>query len=278
MNTNEYKKISDFIIKQTPCLEKFANLQTHLMDILFIYESSPSVEIKDVLIEKHPSTRIEKVIGMEAPKAVILNYNDYAYIKWIIDENSFNFLQKNLHDKLDLLSRKLVYRSLYDSMRDAKISSIEYIETLCEFLRGETDESLVVNNLTFLSTAVLYFTPRKYQIYLYEKLWDLVSFLIKKFIEEKKNYNGFIPILINFSVNEKHIKVIQKWLSENPNVIVNNESFNFNEKNITQDHRFSILCKVFQLRDLDLETKMKLLEFEKQRDKNTDKSIKAEIT
>jgi aminopeptidase N len=273
-------KISEFIIKQNPCLEKFANLQTHLMDILFIYENSPSVEIKDVLIENMPCTNIAKVIGMDAPSAVILNYNDYAYIKWIIDENSFNFLRKNLHNKLDLLSRKLVYRSLYDSMRDAKISSIEYIETLCEFLKSENDESLVINNLTFLSSAVLYFTPRKYQNYFYEKLWDLVSFLIKEFIEKNKSYNGLIPILISFSVNEKHIKIMQKWLDSNEDafLLVNNETFIVGRNNITQDHRFSILSKVFQLRDLDFETKMKLLEVEKERDKNSDKSRKAEIT
>lgn len=277
--------ITRFDLKQTPCLDIPAhqNLQTHLMDILFVYKDSDSREIKDVVINPTEITSISYLKGAKTPDAVILNYNDYAYLKWIIDEKSFNFLKTNLDvtKNLDLLSRKLIYRSIYDAVRDAKISGVEYIQTISTQLEHEIDDDLIMTNLQYLSATVSNFIPTKFYQYFTAVLFDLVSKLIKKFVNEKHYILSLLQYLISFATNPEHVKCLQKWIGENeenPSLSIEGDKFEVQKAWLTQDNRFSILAKVFQLRDLALEDKNKLLEYEKTRDKNSDKSIKTELT
>lgn len=284
MKSSDDKKISEFDIRQSPCLKQYPNLQNHLMDVLFLYKNKEPLVINDVLVEAKENTSIKKVIGIETPDAVLLNYNDHSYVKWIIDENSFNFLKRYMHKKLDLLSKKLVYRSLYDSMRDGKIASFEYIETLLDLLEDEKDENLLVNNFNFILTTIQYFLPRRFQEYFYTKTNDLVSIIISDMKLEDKNFSGLMNTLISTAVTQTTVGRIDNWVtieSEGyPYLYASGESVYFSKSDITQDHRFAILQKIFQMdeKEYSLHKKVELLEQEKQRDKNTDKSIKAELT
>jgi len=275
----EENKIAKFEIKQTPCLEKHANLQTHLMDMLFVYENENKI-IKDVIVQNSTITSVSQVIGMPLPRAVILNYNDYAYLKWIMDDVSFEYLKANLHSKnLDLLTRKLIYRALYDGVRDAKIACSEYIETISIQMQSEPDEELIVNNLTYLAGSISNFLPWKYYKTFSAILHEMVSKLLKKFIHQKTLVLSLLPYLISFANMPQLILPLKNWLSEDPFILIDNEEkLSIPKELISQDNRFAILQKVFQLSEVSVEEKNKLLEAEKIRDKNSDKSIKAELT
>ena len=278
LEANTEGAIASFQIKQTPCLEKHANLQTHLMDALFVYENENKI-IKDVIINNSEFTQVPQVIGMPAPRAVILNYNDYAYLKWIIDDKSFEYLKANLHSRnLDLLTRKLIYRAIYDGVRDAKIACSDYIDTISAQMQNEPDEELIVNNLGYLAGAIANFLPWKYYKTFSAVLYEMVAKLIKKFIAQKTLVISLLPYLISFANLPQLVLPLKNWLSDEPAISIENEKLLIPKELVSQDNRFAILQKVFMLNEITTEEKTKLLEAEKARDKFSDKSIKTELT
>jgi len=270
--------IENFQIKQTPCLEKHANLQTHLMDALFVYENE-NIVIKDIIVNNSEFTQVQQVIKMPAPRAVILNYNDYAYVKWIIDDKSFEYLKAHLHSKnLDLLTRKLIYRAIYDGVRDAKIACCDFIETISTQMQNETDEELIVNNLGYLAAAITSFLPWKYYKTFSAVLFEMVAKLIKKFIEQKTLIISLLQYLISFANMPQLVLQLKDWLLNEPFITIENEKLLIPKELVTQDNRFAILQKVFMLVEVSTEEKTKLLEAEKARDKYSDKATKTELT
>jgi aminopeptidase N len=133
MEVDSSENISNFVVRQTPCLNDHPNLQTHMMDILFLnnpedINSSENVVLKNVMINNSEETSFVQLHAQRAPKAVILNFNDWAYFKWVIDRRSLDYLKSNLHKVNDLLTKQLVYRSMFDLTRDAMMASLEYFD------------------------------------------------------------------------------------------------------------------------------------------------------
>jgi len=272
------KTILSFQIKQAPCLEKHANLQTHLLDVLFVYEKENKI-IKDVIVQNAEISQIPQVTGMPAPCAVILNFNDYAYLKWIIDEKSFEYLKANLHNSnLDLLTRKLIYRTIYDGVRDAKIACNEYIEFISAQMQNESDEELIVCNLGYLAAAISNFLPGKYYKTFSAVLFEMVAKLMKKFINEKTLVISLLQYLISFANLPQLILQLKNWLADEPSILIDNEALKIPKELVSQDNRFAILQKIYMLSEISIEEKTKLLEAEKARDKFSDKSMKTGLT
>jgi len=62
----------------------------------------------------------------------------------------------------DVLTRTLIYRALFDTVRDGKISSEEYVDFLLFSLPREDSDEILNTQLLYLHSAVSAMTPRKY--------------------------------------------------------------------------------------------------------------------
>lgn len=62
----------------------------------------------------------------------------------------------------DVLTRTLIYRALFDTVRDGKISSEEYVDFLLFSLPREDSDEILNTQLLYLQSAVSAMTPRKY--------------------------------------------------------------------------------------------------------------------
>ena len=123
-------KIKKFVVKQKPCLEQFPNMITHIVDFLFIYDYndlSKNKVFKKQIIEPKNETVFDFSNEL-APKIVFLNYNDWGYMKLVFDQKSIQGLKEGLVQYKDPLTKISIYRSLFDSFRDSKISSIEFLD------------------------------------------------------------------------------------------------------------------------------------------------------
>lgn len=76
-------------------------------------------------------------------QAVLLNYGDWGFIKVLLDDISIEFFKNNLHKINDVLTRTLIWRSFYDMVRDAKISSEEYIEFFMKAFSLEESDDII---------------------------------------------------------------------------------------------------------------------------------------
>jgi aminopeptidase N len=267
-------KVSKFNVIQKACLSEHNNLQTHMMDILLIHDIENTEEFKNIIIKPTEVTSLEQFIGKNEPKAVILNYNDWAYCKWVIDTRSIEYLKSNLHKINDLLTKQLVYRSLFDLTRDSRISSIEYLNIVLNLLNYEKDEDIITTLLRNVSGIISNYIPLKYYEQYTTKLFDLVKELIYKTVSEDENNDLLLHLvdhLISFAHGDAHIEFLKKWLTDGP--VVNDKRLH--DKYLTQENRFNIAALVHRSRNVSKEEKEKILLCEMERDKNSERAILA---
>jgi aminopeptidase N len=267
--------IKSFKIKQIPCLSQHANLQVHMMDILFIYENE-NVEHKCILIHANEYTNIDSLVGLKAPKAVVLNYNDWAYVKWIVDNKSLEYLGHNLIEKVpDTLSRQMFYRSLYELTRDAKISCPAFLDIIVKLLQHETNDEVLSTTLRNISGLIAYYLPVKFYPYYSSLMFELVEKILAQNLSNKEIVINLLELIIVFAHDDEHVGILKSWLENGPWVRRNGVKVEIPSSLLNQDNRFTIVALVHRSRHFSAEEKAALLKEEVKRDGNSDRSVRA---
>lgn len=89
-------------------------LRNHKMKIAFFDEHAQIVHTKDILIQDQPETLITYDGSKADYKAVLLNYEDEAFIKIAFDDHSIEFFKTNLNLISCELSRTLIWSAFYN--------------------------------------------------------------------------------------------------------------------------------------------------------------------
>lgn len=61
--------------------------------------------------------------------AILPNYEDWCFIKILLDQESLEFFQENLARLENPLTKLLVLRALYDMVKDGKAKGTDFIDT-----------------------------------------------------------------------------------------------------------------------------------------------------
>jgi len=248
-----------------------------MIDILFIIESDNVVH-SNILIQPKEVTSITEFIGLNSPKAVILNYNDWGYLKWIVDQKSFNYLKENLTERIpDILTRQLFYRSMLELTRDAKISCPEYLDMIIKLIKHETNEDIISNTIKTISSLIAYYLPLRVYPYYSSKMFDLICELLAKNVLNKEIVLNLIEALLCFAYSAEHAEFLKDWLIHGPFVILDGSKIEIPTTLLSQDNRFNIVAFIHKIKTISIEEKAKLLEAEVERDKNSDRSIRARL-
>ncbi len=275
----ENGKIKSFIIEQTPVLEKFNNLQTHMFEIKLLYEKSEDDKVIKVMVQPEKNTEIKQLENLPEPKGVILNYNDWAYFKWIIDDKTLNYFMEDLNKNLnDVLSRQMVYKSLIDMTKNAVISCQKYFDFILKFLVDENSLEIITNVLRpTIGILKNYLSPKLYDNYS-DKMFDLIQRLIIKNKDNEEFLNLSADYLITYANTEKNLLILKNWLNENKYYIeVDGVNYDLDKKYFTNEMNFTICSKLYSLESISLEEKEKILNKQIELDNNSDKSIKAKL-
>lgn len=106
---------------------------------------------------------------------VVLNGDDHGYCKVILDAKSIEWLKENLNTLEDDLTRLIVWRSLWDMVRDAKISAVEFLTSVVKHIPTETSTTINKEVLAFTRTAIAQYCPYgEWQKTKYHELFDLI--------------------------------------------------------------------------------------------------------
>lgn len=105
-------------------------------------------------------THVPELIGEKAADLVLINDGDMTYAKIRFDENSISTLKNHVGDIADSLARALCWSAAWDMLRDAEISSTDFVDIALSGLPNETDITVVTQIADQLATAVdLYAHP-----------------------------------------------------------------------------------------------------------------------
>jgi aminopeptidase N len=267
-NTN---KINKFIVKQKPCLEQFPNMITHIVDFLFIYDFENDTKNKVFtrqIIEPKNETNFDFSSEL-LPKIVFLNYNDYGYMKLDLSYIDMENLKQYLLKCKDTLIKAALYRALFDTFRDSKISSIEFLNITIETIKVESDEDIISVLLGYISSVIKAYLPLKYISEYKSKFFKTMKEMLDKELSQinfnKDKAKNLLIYLNGFASDEEDKKYLIRLL-------------NLESSMITQSRRFAYVKTIYTSRKIPLEEKEKLLEREIKRDKNSGDSLTAKYT
>jgi len=255
--------ISSFKIKQGISNNGEKIYRMHIMDIGLYYKDFTVKVIERVIIEPKEMTLIEVIKDIPLPEAVVLNFNDYAYIKVRLDKRSEKVFKESLSKVPDSLVRMVVWRSFWDMVRDVQMSSKEFIKLVITHLPNENDESILDIVLMYTTTVINYYIPLEHQ----KKEANVVfGMIVDRLKAEKEDsiIRHLMMHLISFAVNYEHKILLVNWLNEG-------------DSKLSQANRYSIIKKIYADTNFTIEEKQQLLNAELKKDKS-DTGILAQRT
>jgi len=159
-----------------------------------------------------------------------LNYNDHGFAKFLLDKKSLAFILDKMDVIQDLLLRQLLWTSLYDLTRDAKMKSTDFLNLVSSKISIETDPKLLQTLLVRASAVLSFFLPNAIFPSYSEKLFHSFYNELNKAAEPDFKII-WARSVVDAAATESTVKILEEQLRNNNPVF-------------TQDLRWSIIHKL----------------------------------
>jgi aminopeptidase N len=128
------------------------------VEALLGYEGAPPIRIPvEVRAE---TTSVAMAVGRPAPDFLYANSGDYGYALVRLDARSVKWLEHSVGKVDDAFLRAMLWGSLWDMVRDARLDPARYLRLAMRELPAERDEQIVSSILARVSRAVhAYLSP-----------------------------------------------------------------------------------------------------------------------
>ena len=177
-NPEDLSPHANITIKQSAYKPDHPTLRLHKIKVAF-FTSDFQIDVVDVLILPQAET-IAEYDGSKGYKAALLNFEDHTFAKNIIDPVSLDFFIKNINSIGDILSRTLIWRSFFEMIKDAKMTSHKFVEVITESLANESSDSIFERQFDFVHTAINHYTPQREREPLNSRMFKYIYELIPK--------------------------------------------------------------------------------------------------
>ena len=201
---------SELTIEQGCVNTKGNILRNHKLKIAFVNAEGDIVDSVGILLGKENIYNVKFI--NKSYKAIIPNYEDWAFVKVKLDPVSLKFLLDKIH-KLDELTKLVVIRSMYDMVRDGEMLSTDFVKSLCDnILVREPENILLVEYiLELLHPSVFSYSPSDKREIILDHIFDVFSDLLVKGLSKEAEMVA-LEALINYSNNNRHVKRLKSIL------------------------------------------------------------------
>ena len=125
-------------------------------------------------------TSVDKLKGEKVADLLLINDKDLSYAKIRFDQRSIETLKSHLGKLNDNLSRALCWSAAWDMLRDAEISSSDFIDIAIAGLPGEDDITTVTALGNQLSSAIEVYAAPNNRDSLREKIATVMGDLLER--------------------------------------------------------------------------------------------------
>lgn len=267
-----HSRITDFKIFQSLSLYGDNCYREQYITVALFDDNFKISEKVKIKIDAKEETTVDKLIGKPAPKAYLLNYEDWGYGMFLIDERSLEAFKAGLCFIQDSLSRKLIHNTIFFMARDAKISSKTFAQFLKSQIIHESSQDIVEDQILYNANVILKnYTPEEFVV---AECNDMMHFLLYDFIpiatsEELKE--TILKGIISLACTEDHFKLMMKWIESNE-VSFDKEGIRIQISDliISPEIKYSMLRKIATSTELSAETIRKFYETHLENDDNKD--------
>lgn len=143
--------------------------------------------------------------------AVLLNHNDEGFVKVQLDTKSKDFFIKNIKNIENPLTRCLIWKSFWDSVRDGQISFKDFLQAGLNNIDHESHSTVLRIVLDWQSTGLEVYTPYQHRQGLRKQLFDLVLRLLTTKQWEKHTILLLKQKLLSFCYEEEDVQLMYDW-------------------------------------------------------------------
>jgi aminopeptidase N len=136
----EAGKISSMEVQQESMPSDDQELREHRLQLgLYKKQENNQMELMNALpvIIAGASTDVSELNGSDCPDFVYPNYDDWAFVKIALPEKEVNLLKTNINGFSDPMLRSMLWRNLWEAVRDAKLPLTNYANIVLTNIGGE---------------------------------------------------------------------------------------------------------------------------------------------
>jgi aminopeptidase N len=128
-------------------------LRHHAIKVAFFNEQGEHT-VKEIIVQKQGTTVFEfNDLDLKQFKAVMLNFNDHDFVQVQLDNQSLQYFLHHLTEVKDNLSRILLYRILYNMVKEGNLHAGKLVDLLLDSIQKETEINtllIVLGNILIL--------------------------------------------------------------------------------------------------------------------------------
>jgi aminopeptidase N len=139
---------------------RYPTLRPHALTIGLGHERDGRLEVASV------PTRIEgavadvpEAVGLPAPALVFPNHDDYDYARVLLDAVSTDYVREHFDRIGDPLLRQLLWMALWEMVRDARLSSPDYLAIAWRWMPTEPDLDILASVLQRATIVLTRYVP-----------------------------------------------------------------------------------------------------------------------
>ncbi len=140
-------------LKQSP--SAYSNILREHQLQLALYKQGRLEFVSDVALKGETTTALS-VLDKPCPDFVYPNYDDWGFIKVILPEHEQAILATSIQEFENPLTRAMLWRNLWEGVRDQRVSLSDYADTLFSNIGKEDNPNILLKLLQSVN-AVFYF-------------------------------------------------------------------------------------------------------------------------
>jgi aminopeptidase N len=106
------------------------------------------------------NTEVKDLIGKKRPDLILINDDDLTYAKIRLDEISIKTATNHLNKIESSLSRALIWGAMWDMLRDAEVTTKDFLKLVINGINEESDIGVIQQLLLQLRTAIDMYADR----------------------------------------------------------------------------------------------------------------------
>lgn len=217
------------VLKQGAALEDHATLRYHRIDVALYNAAGEVVKVQEVILEAQEETVVQIDGGIsDAVVAVLPNYNDYSFIKVVLDQTSQTWFEANVGKITVPLAKGLILRALYDGVRDANYKASAFVNSVSTLLATETNNQIIDMVFRFIGGAIKIIPGSKYSEYAH-KLYQAARKLVLS-AEEPTFKLSMVEKMFSYCFHEDDIEDLKSWYEGSSQDLGDNSIISISQK------------------------------------------------
>ena len=153
-------------LSQEASADDHPTLRPHALELALVRadgDGPATVEVVPARIETAEAW-VEAAAGRPAPQLVFPNHGDHGYARVLLDRASLEAAPRVLSRIADPLLRQLIWGTLWEMVRGARYSALEFLELVRTRLPEERDDQIVLAGLDASRGALARYVPEERRV------------------------------------------------------------------------------------------------------------------